>query len=288
MTNGILKNNNNRKPSWLGKKIDLEKCHEVQKMLVGLNLHTVCQEAMCPNISECFCQKIATILIMGEVCTRNCSFCAVRKGEPRAVDKDEPARVAAAIKTLGLRHAVITSVTRDDLPDGGAGIFAETISEARKINPETAIEVLVPDFNGNLKAISTVVSAGPDIFAHNVETVPSLYKKIRPAANYSVSIDVLRIAKDYGSAYTKSGIMLGLGEKTYEVLKVFKDLIKAKCDYLSIGQYLAPSRNHYPVKEFIEPKVFEFFKTKALQAGFKHVESAPYVRSSYMADRYGK
>jgi len=276
-----------KKPPWLNKKISLKKTHTLSGIFSRLELNTVCKEAQCPNIGECFSKRTATLLILGNICTRNCGFCAVKKGVPEKVDSNEPERVSHAVKELKLKHAVITSVTRDDLSDGGAEIFSKTISLLKKLDKNLKIEVLVPDFKAEPASIKKVVSAKPDIFAHNLETVPRLYAKIRKGADYKRSLEVLKKAKALSeNLYTKSGLMLGLGETKKEVLEVFTDLREAGCDFLSLGQYLAPSKKHYPVKEFIRPDIFDELKKQAQSLGFKHVESAPYVRSSYSADQY--
>lgn len=276
-----------RKPKWLNKKIDINKCREVASLMGELKLNTICKEASCPNISECFNKKIATFLILGDICTRNCKFCGVQKGEPLKVDKKENQRVLEAIKKLGLKYVVITSVTRDDLKDGGAKNFADIIKQLKEKIPQIKIEVLVPDFKGNEKDIEKVVKAQPDIFSHNIETIPQLYPQVRQMADYKLSLSVLRKAKDIAPYIkTKTGIMLGLGETQVQVLEALDDLRKVNCDFLSIGQYLPPSTTHYKVQEYITPEMFDFYKEQAIQKGFKHVESAPYVRSSYMADRY--
>ena len=275
-----------RKPHWLQKKVSLTDHAEMDRLLGSLRLNTVCREASCPNISECFRQKQATFLIMGKECTRSCRFCNVSGNTPAAVDPDEPERIAHAVTTLELQHVVITSPTRDDLPDGGAGYFAATVAAIRKASPHTVIELLVPDFQGDLQSLVIVTTAKPDILAHNIETVPRLYS-IRAGADYQRSLGLLKAAKDSAPAIpTKTGIMLGLGESAEEVLSTLLDIRATGCDYLSIGQYLAPSRNHYPVAEFIEPAEFDRYREKAIAIGFAHVESAPYVRSSYHADRY--
>jgi lipoic acid synthetase len=276
-----------KKPSWLNKKISLRKTHTLSEIFSRLNLNTVCKEAQCPNIGECFSRRIATLLILGNVCTRNCSFCGVKKGVPEKVDKNEPERVKAAVKELNLKHVVITSVTRDDLSDGGAEIFNKTIFSLKKLDNNLKVEVLVPDFKGSTLSIKKVIASRPDIFAHNIETVPRLYAKIRKGADYKRSLGVLKKAKSLDKRlYTKSGLMLGLGETKAEVFRVFADLKKTGCDFLSLGQYLAPSKRHHPVKEFVPPDMFDELKEKAQSFGFKHVESAPYVRSSYSADKY--
>jgi lipoyl synthase len=274
------------KPAWLSRKIDFKSMSETQGKLSGLNLHTVCVQARCPNISECFGRGTATFLILGDTCTRSCSFCNVSKGEPGAPDLLEPQRVAEAVKKLGLKYIVITSVTRDDLEDGGAGIFYETIKILKNYDKALKVEVLVPDFKGYKPAIDAVLAAGPDVFGHNIETVPSLYN-IRKGADYARSLGVLRYAAEKG-AKTKSAVMLGLGEREDEVMASFSDLRLAGCSYLSIGQYLRPDASHYPVKEYATPEQFAYYKEEALKMGFLHVESGPYVRSSYMAEKYGK
>ena len=275
------------KPEWLKVKMGNGiKRAEVEEILKRLSLHTVCEQASCPNIMECFGRKTATFMILGKVCTRNCTFCDVQKGFPGEVDADEPLHVAQAVKELKLRHVVITSVTRDDLADGGAGHYASVIEKVRELNPEVVIEVLIPDFEGSLEALKTVIDAQPDILNHNVETMPRLYPEVRPMAVYKRSLELLRNVKTLSAGtYTKSGIMLGLGESEQEVLEVFRDLREADCDFLTVGQYLAPSKSHHPVVEYIHPDVFESYKTKALEMGFRYVASAPLVRSSYQADR---
>ncbi len=276
------------KPAWLNKKINLRDCNKIQRLLRGLNLHTVCEEAACPNISECFKRSTAAFMILGKNCTRRCRFCNIGHGEPSMIDSDEPEQVAEAILRMGLRHAVITSVTRDDLEDAGASHFADTVSAVRRLCDNVVIEVLIPDLKGRKEFIKIVVDSAPDIINHNLETVSRLYPEVRPEADYKRSLKVLSMAKELssGKIYTKSGIMAGLGEREDEVLQLFSDLRKAGCDFLSIGQYLKPSRQHYPVKEYVRPETFEYYKRKAEEAGFKYVASAPYVRSSYMADEY--
>jgi lipoic acid synthetase len=277
-----------RRPEWLQKKISPAAHADMNRMLEELRLHTVCREANCPNISECYCSGTATFLILGAICTRLCSFCNVTKKEPLPADCGEPERVAEAVRRLDLGFVVITSPTRDDLPDGGAGIFSRTVAAIRSISPGTGIELLIPDFQGDRESIATVVRARPDIIGHNLETVPRLYH-IREGADYRRSLEVLRMLhRLHPSLKTKSGIMLGLGEEENEVLEVLGELLETGCRYLSIGQYLAPSRNHYPVKCFVPPEKFEDYRAQALAMGFEHVESGPYVRSSYHAEQYGK
>lgn len=275
-----------RKPHWLQKKVSSRDHLEMDRLLGGLKLNTVCREASCPNISECFRQKQATFLIMGKECTRTCTFCNVSSNLPHPLEQDEPERVAEAVVKLSLQHAVITSPTRDDLPDGGAGHFAETVAAVRNASPQTVIELLVPDFRGSRESLAAVLAAGPDILAHNIETVPRLYA-IRAGADYRRSLGLLAESKRIAPRIpTKSGLMLGLGETREELLATMEEIRETGCDYLSLGQYLAPSRNHHPVAEFIEPSAFEDYRLLASAMGFSHVESAPYVRSSYHADRY--
>ena len=275
-----------RKPEWLRKKVNPGDQSEMRQLLGELRLNTVCQQALCPNISECFACGQATFLILGKNCTRLCSFCNVDKTVPLPVDADEPVRVADAVARLKLSHVVITSPTRDDLPDGGAAIYAATVSAIRSSSPATRIELLIPDFQGSVTSLETVIASRPDIIAHNVETVPRLYQ-IRSGAEYDRSLEVLRASTELApDIQTKSGIMLGMGEREEEVLRVFHDLRAAGCAYLSIGQYLAPSRRHYPVQEYVRPELFESLRVEALAMGFSHVESGPYVRSSYHAGQY--
>ena len=275
-----------RKPEWLRKKANPGDQNEMRQLLGELKLNTVCQQALCPNISECFACGQATFLILGRNCTRLCSFCNVDQTAPLPVDSDEPARVAEATRRLKLSHVVITSPTRDDLPDGGAEIYCATVAAIRCSSPATRIELLIPDFQGVVASIESVVASRPDIIAHNVETVPRLYH-IRNGADYGRSLEVLRTCAGLApDIRTKSGIMLGMGELEEEVLLVLSDLRSAGCSYLSIGQYLAPSRRHYPVQEYVHPELFESLKIQALELGFSHVESGPYVRSSYHAGEY--
>jgi len=273
-----------RKPQWLNKKIDLKTHKEMGGLLKGLSLNTICREASCPNISECFSCGRATFLILGTKCTRECRFCNVEKGKPEMPDADEPQNVAEAVKRLKLKHVVITSPTRDDLPDYGAGQFAETVKAVRYASPETRIELLVPDFMGDEKVLQIVADVKPDIFGHNVEMPKSLYH-IRKGADFERSMTLLKKAADIGML-TKTGIMLGLGESMDEVIELMDDLLEVGVQYFSMGQYLPPSKNHYEVVEFVTPENFEKLKAIAKEKGFRHVESAPYVRSSYMADGY--
>jgi lipoic acid synthetase len=276
------------RPRWLDKKINFADCSRVSSLLKSLRLNTVCQQALCPNIGECFARKEATFLILGKNCTRSCSFCRVEKNSlPQAPDFDEPGRVAQAVKKLNLRHAVITSVTRDDLADGGAGHFADTILHLRRVCPGVSVEVLIPDFKFNPKALAKILKARPEIIAHNLETVSRLYGAVRKGSDYKRSLGVLKFIKEKDKyIFTKSGLMLGLGEREDEVLSVFADLRKASCDFLSLGQYLSPSRNHHPVIEYIPLEKFLRYKKEALKSGFLSVASGPYVRSSYLAKDY--
>jgi len=262
----------------------------VKHILRGLKLNTVCEEAGCPNIYECFEAKTATFLILGDICTRNCRFCLVGGGKPLPPDPDEPLNVAKAIATLGLNYAVITSATRDDLPDGGAAIFAEVIRETRNLNADCGIEVLIPDFGGNWQALQAVVDAGPDILNHNIETVPRLYPAVRAAARYERSLSLLKVAKERGfKGHTKSGIMVGLGEEKDELIEALADLRHHGCDIVTIGQYLAPSTSHFPIARYYEPAEFEELEAIGKGMGFSHIESGPLVRSSYHArEQLGK
>jgi len=276
-----------KRPQWLRKKIDFAACRSIDALTRELRLHTVCREAFCPNISDCFNNGVATFLILGNTCTRDCRFCAVPKGAPQGIDADEPRRVAEAVRRLSLEHVVITSVTRDDLPDGGAEMFAETIRLIRAIRDGMTIEVLVPDFQGSAESVRIVIDAHPEVFAHNLETVPRLYKAARGKASYSRSLCVLKTAASLrDDIFIKSGIMLGLGEREEEVLGVFDDLRSTRCQFLSIGQYLSPSERHLPVHEYVPPERFEYYKARAIEKGFLAVASGPYVRSSYLAHQY--
>lgn len=274
-----------RKPKWL--RIDLNKGRSldyVKEILERFSLNTVCEEANCPNRMECFSKKTATFMILGSQCTRNCRFCNVKHAEAQALDPQEPQNVANAALELGLKHVVITSVTRDDLPDGGARHFSQTIKAIKAKKADIVVEVLIPDFRGSLEALETVVKAKPEILNHNVETVPRLYSEVRPQALYQRSLELLgRVKSIDSSVLTKSGVMVGLGEKEEEVLDVLKDLRSVGCDFLTIGQYLAPSTEHYPVVEYVAPETFEMYKEQALKMGFSFVASAPLVRSSYNA-----
>ncbi len=271
---------------WLKKTIpNSPNIAATMRIMKELSVNTVCHSARCPNVFECFSKRRATFLILGTVCTRNCAFCYVEKGLAETIRPDEPKRIAEAVLSLGLRHVIVTSVTRDDLPDGGSKQFTEVMQAIRGISREKIyIEVLIPDFKGSSADIKRVVYAKPDIFSHNVETVPSLYSQIRPEADYLRSLDVLKLAKDtLPGLVTKSAIMLGLGEKEKEVIAVMEDLKAAGCDMLAIGQYLQPSSEQVSVKEFVSPQQFMTLKDAAYLLGFKYVQSGPFVRSSYVA-----
>jgi len=273
-------------PSWIRvRATETENFKELKQIVRGSRLHTVCEEARCPNIFDCWNRRTATFMILGDVCTRACRFCAVTSGRPTELDLGEPLRVADSVAELGLRHAVITSVDRDDLRDGGAGIFARTIRAIRHRSPETTIEVLTPDFQGDFDAVRTVVEAGPDIFNHNTETVPRLYSKIRPKAVYANSLALLAHVKSLAPhMVTKSGLMVGLGETEDELLEVFRNMRRHNIDVLTVGQYLRPSKKHAEVVRYYRPEEFVELKNKAVAMGFGHVEAGPLVRSSYHAD----
>ena len=276
---------NLRKPPWLKKRIppfqDLQK---VKSILDEGELHTVCEEARCPNLGECFSKGTSTFLILGRVCTRNCGFCAVEHGAPAPTDETEPERVAQAVKKMGIQYVVITSVTRDDLPDGGASLFAKTIQAIRTMDPEIKIEVLIPDFQGDPSSLEIVLKEYPNVLNHNIETISRLYPEVRPQADYQRSLDLLRRSKgNFPRIPTKSGFMLGLGETQEEGLKLLRDLREAGCDFLTIGQYLQPRPDRLPVVRFIPPEEFEDYKRIGEEMGFRAVASAPFVRSSFQA-----
>jgi lipoic acid synthetase len=274
-----------RKPDWLKRRLPSDETfNQVRELLEAGKLHTVCQEAKCPNIWECYSQSTATFLIMGERCTRNCRFCSVNPGLPEPLDPDEPDRLALAVERMGLKYVVVTSVTRDDLPDGGAAHFAATIAAIRRRLPETEIEVLIPDFQGNYAALATVLDARPNVLNHNIETVPRLYPQVRPQADYRRSLELLsRSRKLAPSIPTKSGLMLGLGETAEELRQSLLDLRDAGCRILTLGQYLQPSPDHLPVEAYVPPDDFKHWRKAALEMGFAEVASAPFVRSSYHA-----
>jgi lipoic acid synthetase len=274
------------KPEWLRRKLpDPEALGKMRSLLQRHGLHTVCQGALCPNQGECFGQGTATFLILGKTCTRNCTFCAIPSEErPPAPDPDEPRRITQAAAELGLKHVVITSVTRDDLEDGGASHFARTVEELRKMNPQIIVEVLIPDFQGSVDALKTVMDSAPNILNHNLETVPRLYPAVRPQAVYSRSIELLKRAKAMApEKFSKSGLMLGLGEEKEEILGVMAELREVSCDFLTLGQYLRPSGKHHPVERYVTPEEFGELRVEGEKMGFKAVFSAPLVRSSFHA-----
>ena len=273
------------KPEWLKARAPVgENFHDLKRLARSLGLNTVCESAQCPNIGECWHHKTATFMMLGNLCTRRCGFCAVPKGRPEPIDFDEPRRVAEAVAVLGLQHAVITSVNRDDDLVGGARAFALVIQEIRRQAPACRAEVLIPDFQGKQEAIQIVVEARPEVLNHNIESVPRLYRVVRSGARFERSLELLRYAKELNPAgVTKSGVMVGLGEETAELLQVFRDLAAVHCDILTVGQYLRPSRDHLPMTRLYTPREFAELKVEALKMGFRHVESGPLVRSSYHA-----
>ncbi len=277
------------KPEWLKIRLgDPTNQNHVLKLIEGLNLHTVCQEARCPNIFECWSDQTATFMLGGDICTRHCGFCAVGKGVPGMLDSQEPRHVAEAVRHLGLAHTVITSVNRDDLPDGGAAHWAETVRQVRAMNPECRVEVLIPDFNGDEAALNAVLDADPDVLNHNTETIARLYRRVRPDADYQQSLTLLqRAAKrrdlEARGMLTKSGIMVGLGETFDEVVELMRDLRTVSCDIMTIGQYLQPHARRLPVERYVTPAEFERWRELGMEMGFKHVESSPLTRSSYHA-----
>ncbi len=276
---------NKSKPAWLKKRLPpSEDLVKVKSILDLAELHTVCEEARCPNLGECFSKGTATILILGRICTRNCGFCAVEHGVPISPDEGEPEKVAQAVKKMGLRYVVITSVTRDDLPDGGASHFARTIQAIRALDRETNVEGLIPDFKGDLSPLRTVLKEGPDVLNHNIETIPRLYQEVRPQADYRRSLHLLRRVKERDAQIlTKSGFMLGLGETEREIFSLLEDLREVGCDFLTIGQYLQPRPDRLPVVRYIPPEEFDAYKKKGEEMGFKCVASGPFVRSSFHA-----
>jgi lipoyl synthase len=273
------------KPEWLKAKAPVgENFHNLKKLARGLGLHTVCESAQCPNIGECWNHRTATFMLLGDICTRRCGFCAVPKGKPGPIDADEPRRVAEAVATLGLKHAVVTSVNRDDDNLGGARIFAETIRQIRELSSGCRVEVLIPDFQGLDEALRIVLEARPDVLNHNTETVPRLYRVARSGARYERTLRLLENTKKFSpEMVTKSGVMVGLGETITELVDVFRDLGSRGVDILTVGQYLRPSRDHLPIARFYTPEEFAYLKQEALRFGFRHVESGPLVRSSYHA-----
>jgi len=274
-----------RRPNWLKlRPLNPAILNKMRRLMRGLKLHTVCESARCPNRTQCFTEDTATFMILGDICTRNCTFCAVKYGKPQTPDSQEPEHIVDAVNKLGLRYVVITSVTRDDLPDGGASQFAQTITAIHNYEPDIRVEVLIPDFGGSLTALQTVMDAHPAVLNHNVETVPRLYPEVRPRAEYQRSLELLKQSKLLGNGIlTKSGFMLGLGESRQEVIEVMADLREAGCDVLTIGQYLQPSLKHYKLVRYVPPEEFEEYANIGKQLGFRQVISGPLVRSSFHA-----
>ena len=276
-----------KKPDWIRVKLPTGKKYtELRGLVENYKLNTICTSGSCPNMGECWAEGTATFMILGNICTRSCAFCGVQTGRPSAVDWAEPEKVANSIKIMNIKHAVITSVDRDDLKDMGSIIWAETVNAIRRINPSTTLETLIPDFQGNRRNIDRIVAVAPEVVSHNVETVSRLTRKVRVQAKYQTSLEVLSYLKDQGINRTKSGIMLGLGEEETEVLETLRNLREAKVDVVTIGQYLQPSKKHLPVQSFINPEQFKKYETYALELGFRHVESGPLVRSSYKAHKH--
>ena len=275
-----------KRPDWLRVKLPVgQEYAKVRRIVDNNKLHTICESGNCPNMGECWGAGTATFMILGNVCTRGCSFCAVATGRPTEYDTDEPRRVAEAIQLMGVKHAVLTSVNRDELKDRGAEIWYQTIRSVKELSPNTTIETLIPDVKGNWEALYRMISAGQEVVSHNMETVARLYRRVRPQARYERSLEQIKLTKEYGKR-TKSGIMLGLGETTEEVLTAMDDLIAHGLDVLTLGQYLQPTKLHLEVAEFIHPDQFAFYKEEGLKRGFNYVESGPLVRSSYHAERH--
>jgi len=283
-------NNRQKKPSWIKVKLPMGgEYNKLQRLVSTHKLNTICQSASCPNIAECWGKGVATFMILGNICTRSCKFCGVKTGRPKKIDWEEPKKIAESIKILNVKHAVLTSVNRDDLKDMGSSIWVETINEIRVLNPYVTIETLIPDFKGENKIIDKIINVKPEVISHNLETVPRLTKEVRVQAKYNRSIKVLQYIKDKNNNIrTKTGIMLGLGETREEVIKTMEDIKMSKVDILTIGQYLQPTLKHYPVHSFIHPEQFKEFRYIGLKMGFKYVESGPLVRSSYHADKHVK
>jgi len=278
---------NPRKPKWLRVKLPTgENYRNVRRLVDDYKLHTICESGSCPNMGECWGEGTATFMILGNICTRSCGFCAVQTGRPLPVDWDEPERVARSVTLMKVKHCVITSVDRDDIEDGGSIIWAETIKAVRRISPATTLETLIPDFKGETKNIDRLIESAPEIISHNIETVKRLTRQVRIQARYERSMEVLRYIKESGQKRTKSGIMLGLGETEQEVIETLKDLRAAKVDIVTLGQYLQPTLRHLAVQAFIEPDQFDRYKQIGLEMGFKYVESGPLVRSSYHAEKH--
>jgi len=276
----------NKKPPWLKVKLPTgEKYRNIRQIVENNKLHTICESGNCPNMGECWGEGTATFMILGNICTRSCSFCAVATGRPLGIDKDEPKRIAEAVKLMSVKHCVLTSVDRDDLSDGGSLVWAETVRQVRKLNPNTTLETLIPDFKAKSECIQEIIAVHPEVVSHNMETVSRLNRLVRPQAKYDRSLYVINKLKE-GGMRTKSGVMLGLGERHEEVLEVMRDLLDAGCDVLTLGQYLQPTKMHIAVAEYIKPEKFTQYKTIGLEMGFKYVESGPLVRSSYHAERH--
>jgi lipoic acid synthetase len=275
-----------RKPDWLRVKLPIgQEYAKVRKLVDQYKLHTICESGNCPNMGECWGAGTATFMILGNVCTRSCSFCAVATGRPPEYDTDEPKRVAEAIKLMGVKHAVITSVNRDELKDRGAEVWYQTVVETKKLSPTTTIETLIPDVKGNWEALYRMIDAGQEVVSHNMETVESLYRRVRPQAKYERSLEELKRIKEYGKR-SKSGAMLGLGEKDDQVFKLMDDLVNVGLDILTLGQYLQPTKMHHEVIDYVHPDKFDFFKEEGLKRGIKYVESGALVRSSYHAEKH--
>ncbi|MCT4622986.1 MAG: lipoyl synthase [Schleiferiaceae bacterium] len=276
-----------KKPKWLRVKLPTgESYKKVRSLVDNYELNTICQSGNCPNMGECWGEGTATFMILGNICTRSCGFCNVATGRPLAVDWDEPERVARSVKLMKVKHAVLTSVDRDDLADGGSVIWAETVKAVRRMSPGTTMETLIPDFKGVMRNVQRIVDVAPEVVSHNIETVKRLTRKVRIQARYAQSMEVLKYLKEGGLPRTKSGIMLGLGENKEEVLEAMSDLRESKVDILTIGQYLQPTKKHLPVVSFVEPEIFDELKEEGLKMGFRYVESGPLVRSSYHAERH--
>ena len=277
----------NKKPKWLRVKLPSgKKFTNLRKLVDKHKLHTICESGNCPNMGECWGAGTATFMILGNICTRSCGFCAVATGRPKAIDWSEPERVARSVKLMNIKHCVLTSVDRDDLEDGGVNIWVETIKAVRRLSPETTLETLIPDFKGQFTLIKKIAQVKPEIVSHNLETVERLTQKVRIQAKYDRSLLVLKLLKDAGVARTKSGIMLGLGENKFDIIKSMEDMRKVDIDILTLGQYLQPTKKHLPVARFVSPEEFDYYKEVGLSLGFKYVESGPLVRSSYHAEKH--
>jgi lipoic acid synthetase len=275
-----------RKPDWLRVKLPVgENYRHVRNLVDSYKLHTICESGNCPNMGECWGAGTATFMILGNVCTRSCSFCAVKTGRPTELDWDEPNRVAEAVKLMQVKHAVITSVDRDELKNGGSKVWAATVRKIREVSPQTTLETLIPDFKGNTDAINDIIEVAPEVVSHNMETVKRLYRLVRPQAKYDRSLTVIKQLKD-GGMRTKSGLMVGLGETKEEVYELMDDLVAAGCDVLTVGQYLQPTKMHLEVAEYVTPETFALYREEGMKRGFKYVESGPLVRSSYHAERH--